>query len=352
VERPTQKEEPDIFCKQQNLHPENLTFFPLSAIISTMKENTTPSPQTILIADDNKVIIRLLKELLTNAGYLVADVSSSEQVLTVIGTIQPDLVLLDVDMPGASGFEVCRTIKQNPLTKDIPILFVTGCTERRDIIAGFDAGGQDYILKPFTKEELLARVQTHIALSKARQELQASVLRYRNLSVLDDLTGLFNTRYLYQTLDAQISNHKQHPISIIFIDIDNFKKVVDTHGHLNASSTIAELAEIIMQGLPENSYGVSYGGDEFVVVLANHDRKQGALVAEQLRRAVEEARFLTFCDLAVHITVSCGMATFPDDAKTLTELLDNADMALFETKRKGKNAIISFSDITDPTAFC
>jgi diguanylate cyclase (GGDEF)-like protein len=329
-----------------------LTFLPLSAKLTTMNENTLPLPQTVLIADDNKVIIRLMKELLSRAGYLVADVSSSEQVLTVIATIQPDLVLLDVDMPGASGFEVCRIIKQNPLTRDIPILFVTGCTERDDIIAGFAAGGQDYIRKPFTKEELLARVKTHIALSHAQQELQASVLRYRNLSVLDDLTGLFNTRYLYQTLDEQIRSHTQHPISVIFIDIDNFKKVVDTHGHLNASNTIAELAEIIIQCLPENSYGVSYGGDEFVVVLANHDREQGALVAERIRSAVEKARFLTFCDLDVHITVSCGMATFPHDAHSLTELLENADMALFETKRKGKNTIISFSKITTPTAFC
>jgi len=321
-------------------------------MMTFMNEDTHTSPQTILIADDNKVMIRLTKELLTRAGYQVAAVSSGDQALKAASNIQPDLILLDVDMPGASGFETCRAIKQNPLTRDIPVLFVTACTDRKDIISGFAAGGQDYILKPFTREELLARVRTHLALRKAQQELQASVIRYRNLSVIDDLTGLFNTRYLYQTLERQINAPALHPISVVFIDIDSFKKVVDSHGHLNASSTIAELAEIIMARLPENCYGVSYGGDEFVVVLTNHDRTKGYMVADQLRQAVEKARFLTFCDLAVHITVSCGVATFPDDAKTLTELLDNADLALFETKHRGKNAVIGYSGIPQPTPFC
>lgn len=313
---------------------------------------TISSPQTILIADDNKVIIRLMQELLTRAGYQIIAVDSGDQALKAIPDLQPDLILLDVDMPGTSGFDTCRAIKQNPGTCDIPILFVTGRDDRKDIIAGFAAGAQDYILKPFTREELLARVQTHLALRRAQQELQASMLRYRELSVKDDLTGLFNTRYLYQTLEEQLNSADQHPISVVFIDIDNFKKVVDTHGHLNASSTIAELAEVIMQRLPNNCYGVSYGGDEFVVVLTRHDRHQGRLVADQLRRGIEETRFLTFCDLAIQITVSCGVATFPHDAGTLTELLDNADLALFETKRQGKNAALSFSDIPSPTAFC
>ncbi|MDO9043517.1 MAG: diguanylate cyclase [Desulfocapsaceae bacterium] len=317
-----------------------------------MKINEDQSSRTILIADDNKVIVKLMKEFLTRAGYQVTDVNNGEQALKDIPLIQPDLVLLDVDMPGISGFDTCRAIKQNPLTEDIPVLFVTACNERKDIIAGFAAGGQDYILKPFIKEELLARVQTHLALRQAQQELKASVIRYRELSVLDDLTGLFNTRYLYQTLQEQLDSHCTQSLSVVFIDIDNFKHVVDTHGHLNASNTIAELAEIIIPLLPEGCYGVSYGGDEFVVVLANHDSQQGFQVADQLRLAIEQNSFLTFCDLAIHITVSCGVATYPDDALTLTELLDNADLALFESKRRGRNAVIRFAEISRANPPC
>jgi diguanylate cyclase (GGDEF)-like protein len=320
-----------------------LTFFALSTMLFFMNRNEK-NPDHILVADDNKVIVKLIQELLNRAGYQVTTVNTGKKALEVMPVIQPDLVLLDVDMPGMSGFEVCRIIKQDLLTADIPVLFVTACNDRKDIIAGFDAGGQDYILKPFTKEELLARVQTHLALRQAQQELQASVIRYRKLSVIDDLTGLFNTRYLYQTLQAQLDTHPRQPLSVIFIDIDNFKQVVDTHGHLNASNTIAELAEVIISLLPEECYGVSYGGDEFVVVLANHTREQGFQIARQIRLAIEKAQFLTFCDLAIKITVSCGVATFPDDAQTLTTLLDNADLALFESKRRGRNAVVSFSE--------
>jgi diguanylate cyclase (GGDEF)-like protein len=319
-------------------------------MLTIMKTNENQSGQTILIADDNKVIVKLMQELLTRAGYQVTEVNNGEQALKAIPLAQPDIVLLDVDMPGISGFDACRAIKQNPLTEDIPVLFVTSCGERKDIIAGFAAGGQDYILKPFTKEELLARVQTHMALRQAQQELKASVIRYRELSVLDDLTGLFNTRYLYQTLQEQLDSHRIQSLSVVFIDIDNFKRVVDTHGHLNASNTIAELAEIIIPLLPEGCYGVSYGGDEFVVVLANHDHQKGFQVADQLRLAIERNNFLTFCDLAIRITVSCGVATYPDDALTLTELLDKADLALFESKRRGRNAVIHFSEISAPNS--
>jgi len=119
--------------------------------------------------------------------------------------------------------------------------------------------------------------------------------------------------------------------------------VVDSFGHLNGSRTIAELADVVRSVLPEGCYGVSYGGDEFVVVLAGHDHNQGMKVAENIRRAIEQTRFLATLDLAIHITVSCGVATFPDNGQTLTELLGCADQALFKSKSKGKNTVTSCS---------
>lgn len=313
-----------------------------------MDTNTPDIAQTILIVDDNPVVVKLIEELLKRAGYRIKTVASGDEALAALADIIPDLILLDVDMPGKSGLTICRTIKNDPRTSDIPVLFVTARAEREDIIDGFAAGGQDYIIKPFTRAELLARVQTHMALRKAQQDLQASVIRYRNLSNIDDLTGFYNTRYLYQTLQEQLERKQDLPLSVVFIDIDNFKNVVDTYGHLNGSSTIAELAEIIMSLLPEGCYGVSYGGDEFVLVLAEHGPREGHRVAEKIRRAIELASFLSFCDLAVRITVSCGVATFPDDAQSLKELLGNADHALFETKRRGKNRVVSFSEMAGP----
>lgn len=310
-----------------------------------MEQYQDKSVPTILVVDDNPVITKLLEELLARAAYRVRAVTCGHEALECLKSLRADLVLLDVDMPGESGFAVCRAIKANPLTQDIPVIFVTSRSEREDIVNGFAAGGQDYIVKPFTRAELLARVRTHLTLRRMQKDLQESVIRYRNLSILDDLTGFYNTRFLYQSLQEQLAKHPEQPLSVVFIDIDNFKKVVDTHGHLNGSSTIAELAEIIMPLLPEGCYGVSYGGDEFVLVLAGQDRKEGGKSAEQIRLAIERASFLSFCDLHVHITISSGIATYPDDAGTLEELLGNADHALFEAKRLGKNTVVAFSEM-------
>lgn len=306
------------------------------------KEEPTNRP-VILIADDNQVIIKLLGDLLGKEGYEVAEVHDGKAIAGLLPTINPDLILLDVDMPGLSGFEVCRQLKQDPRSADIPVLFVTSRNDKKDILAGFAAGGQDYVVKPSTRAELLARVQTHLALRKTQQELKASEARYRELSLRDDLTGFYNTRYLYQTLQGQLDMHRSRPLSVIFTDIDNFKYVVDTYGHLNGSRTLAELADVVKGVLPDGCYGVSYGGDEFVFVLAGHDHQQGLQIAELIRAAIEKARFLVSMDLAIHITVSCGVATFPQDAQTLTELLSCADHALFAVKKQGKNAVGSYS---------
>ena len=330
---------------------ENLTFSPISFIVFDMERDMQKPIRSILVVDDNPVIVKLLEGLLTRAGYRVMKAGSGDEALEALAAVKPDLVLLDVDMPGRSGFSICRAMKDNPHTTDIPVLFVTSLAEKEYIVDGFAAGGQDYIIKPFTRAELLARVQTHLTLREVQQDLQASVIRFRDLSILDDLTGFYNTRYLYQTLQEQLEKPQNLPLSVVFIDIDNFKYVVDTYGHLNGSNTIAELAEIITPLLPEGCYGVSYGGDEFVLVLAGHGRREGALVAEKIRRAIEQASFLSFCELAIHITVSCGVATFPDDAGTLTELLGNADHALFETKRLGKNKVVGFSEMINARHF-
>lgn len=299
-------------------------------------------PTTILIADHNRFITHLLGDLLSKQGYYVAEFTSGSKAMDALPTLQPDLILLDVDLPDISGFEICSKLKNDPRSADIPVLFVTSHKDKKDIIKGFAAGGQDYVTKPYTRTELLARIKTHLSLRQTQKKLKASEARYRELALRDDLTGFYNTRYLYQTLQGQLDMHRSRSLSVLFMDIDNFKQVVDAYGHLNGSRTIAELADVTRAVLPAGSYGVSYGGDEFVIVLAGHDRDQGLQMAERIRTAIENNNFLRTLELAIHITVSIGIASFPDDAQTLTELLGCADDALFSAKRQGKNATALF----------
>jgi len=307
------------------------------------KEKTADNP--ILVVDDNPVITKLLGAMLKSAGYQVVQADSGQQALDILETLLPGLILLDIDMPGLSGLETCRSIKENRRTADIPIIFVTASDDKSDVVAGFTAGAQDYIIKPSTKEELLARVRTHLALYKTQHELKASRARYRELSYLDDLTGFHNTRYLYKTLQDHLDKHPDRPVAVAFIDIDKFKQVVDGHGHLNGSRAIAELAAVIKPLLPRGSYGVSYGGDEFVLVFAGHDGQAGGRLAGHICAAIAQNRFLPLQNLSLHLTVSCGVASYPADARNMVELLGNADHALFEAKRRGRNTVVSFAEI-------
>ena len=302
-----------------------------------------PANRPLLVVDDNPVIVRLLGSMLASEGYQVVEASSGREALDLVESIQPELILLDIDMPGLSGLDACRAIKDNARTADIPIIFVTASDNKQDVVAGFAAGAQDYIVKPSTKEELLARVRTHLALCRSQQELKASRARYRELSYRDDLTGFHNTRYLYKTLKTQLEKHPDRPMAVVFIDIDRFKQVVDTHGHLNGSRAIAELAEVIKPLLPREGFGVSYGGDEFVLVLPGCDVTKGRELAERFREAIATNRFLTSQDLCLRLTVSSGVAAYPEDARTMVDLLGNADHALFVSKRLGRNTVVCFA---------
>lgn len=316
-----------------------------SSTIKNMEKIEKTVAHPIFVVDDNPVVLRLIESMLTREGFTVRTADSGQALLTLLETILPDLILLDIDMPGISGIETCKRIKANPQTVDIPILFVTASNDKAHVIAGFAAGAQDYIIKPSTKEELLARVQTHLALHQAQKALKASQAKYRELSFIDDLTGFFNTRYLYQALQRQLVEHPQEPLTIVFIDIDKFKQVVDTHGHLNGSRAIAELAAVVKPLLPEGSFGVSYGGDEFVMTLIGFNRQAGAQQAEQIRAAIADNHFLTGQHLDLRITISCGVASYPEDAESMVDLLGNADHALFATKHRGKNGVVTYAEI-------
>ena len=168
--------------------------------------------------------------------------------------------------------------------------------------------------------------------------------RYRQiqrLAVKDNLTGLYNTRYLYQSLETLIPTDANAavPFSLIFLDIDDFKRVVDTHGHLNGSQTLQEVAALIQSCIDESAFGVSYGGDEFVVVLPACGKSEAMEKAEDIRIKLSQTHFLQNQGLRVRIQASFGVATYPEDATDCTGLLGLADHAMFRVKRGGKNAV-------------
>lgn len=163
----------------------------------------------------------------------------------------------------------------------------------------------------------------------------------QTLAMQDSVTGLYNTRYLYQSLETLLveSAATAAPLSLLFLDIDDFKRVVDTHGHLHGTQVLQEVAALIRQCVTAPAFGVSYGGDEFVVVLPCTSKQQARDKAEELRELLCQTCFLANRGLQVHIQASFGVATYPEDATDRTGLLALADHAMFEIKRRGKNAV-------------
>ncbi len=181
----------------------------------------------------------------------------------------------------------------------------------------------------------------HTAYKLAEEELRHSEETFRYLAIHDNLTGLYNTRYLYQSLDRllKISSADDTRFSLIFMDIDNFKKVVDTYGHLNGSQALQEVAATIRQTLTDPAYGVAYGGDEFVVVLPGFGKSQAMDKAGEIRERMCETVYLSSKGHQVSLRASYGISTYPDDAADMTNLLTLADKAMFRIKESGKDAV-------------
>lgn len=181
----------------------------------------------------------------------------------------------------------------------------------------------------------------HTARKLAEEELRRSREKFRHQAVHDNLTGLYNTRYLYQALQKLVdtSTAQSRPFSLIFMDVDDFKRVVDTYGHLKGSQTLQEMARTIQETLEEPAYGVAYGGDEFVVVLPGYDKQAALRKAGEIRTRIRETSYLSGHGHDIRIRASFGIATFPEDASDVNGLLALADQAMFDVKGGGKDAV-------------
>jgi diguanylate cyclase (GGDEF)-like protein len=199
----------------------------------------------------------------------------------------------------------------------------------------------DLILRPLDENELRARVANLLRMRRLSLELKKEHDRVLKLSVTDDVSGFNNTHYLHRYLDRFLGSPDAHEeqLSLVFFDLDNFKRVVDTHGHLLGSKVLKEVAQIVHTVLDEDDRIVRYGGDEFVVILPRQDKAHALAKVQRMKRALTSSALLEKEKINVHVTASFGLATFPHDAADKRELLAAADDCLFRSKADGKNRI-------------
>jgi diguanylate cyclase (GGDEF)-like protein len=198
----------------------------------------------------------------------------------------------------------------------------------------------DLIVRPMEENELRARIANLLRMRRLSLELKKEHDRVLKLSVTDDVSGFNNTRYLHRYLDRFLSAADAHDeLSLVFFDLDNFKRVVDSHGHLLGSKVLKEVAQAVHDVLDEDDRIVRYGGDEFVVLLPRQNKAQALTKVQRMKRALTSTAFLEKENVNAHVTASFGLATFPHDATDERELLAAADDCLFRSKADGKNRI-------------
>lgn len=292
----------------------------------------------VLIVDDEPSNLDILMELLKD-DYKVVAALNGEKAIEIAGSSSPpDLILLDILMPGMDGYEVCQRLKENEATKNLPVIFVTAVSEVMDETRGFKLGAVDYITKPFHPPVVKARVKAHMEL-----KIKSDMLE--QLASIDGLTNLYNRRRLDELLNGEWSRCQRNkaPLSLIMIDIDYFKLFNDTYGHAMGDQCLRDVAWTLKDCLKRPGDIIArYGGEEFAVLLPNTDMEGAQSMAKRLGSEVESLKIPhSASDVSTSVTISLGVATaFAGfTLESSTELLKTADHALYQSKKNGRNRV-------------
>ena len=297
-----------------------------------------PNPTRVLVIDDTVSIHKLIVARLRPEGLEVTAELDGQAGLERAIADAPDLILLDIGLPKVDGFEVCRQLKEHRATRNIPIIFLTGEADRESKVRGLDLGAVDYVTKPFDEIELRARVRAALRTKRLQDMLEQQ-------SFLDGLTGLWNRAYLDRRLEAElnVADRYGRPLSVVMADVDNFKPINDTHGHLFGDIVLQGISESLSASARRSDIVARYGGEEFGILLTDTNLKAAEYVSERLRASIESRLYEARSD-AIRVTASFGVSCTEDIDCELTpaSLIQAADRALYASKEAGRNCIHLF----------
>ena len=321
-----------------------------------MQQDINKSRIDILVVDDTPENLRLLSTMLSKEGYFVRKAINGQMALTAVETLCPTLILLDIMMPDLDGYEVCRRLKLMPEARDIPVIFLSALDDTFDKIRAFQAGGSDYITKPFHLEEVMARVNHQIALQLANQqirhlnssleervqertkELEVAHARLLKLALCDSLTGLANRIAFLDHLEESLKNAKINPtqkFSVLFLDCDRFKVINDSLGHESGDELLVAIAQRLETLLHPKDVLARLGGDEFAILLTQVTNDEDIT---QFADKVIQAFIAPFTlqNQKIFINASLGIVISNSDYDKPEHLLRDADTAMYHAKAAGK----------------
>lgn len=295
-----------------------------------LKWQATDEKAVVLIVDDASVNVRALQHILKDEYHIKTASGGVEALACIAQEPNLDLILLDVSMPDIGGYDLCKKLKDDPKTADIPIIFLTGKDSSADEEHGLSLGAVDYITKPIRPVIVKARIKTHVTLKRQYDLLRAMATR-------DALTGLHNRHYLSDALKGKISQaiRSETPLSLMIIDIDHFKQVNDTYGHLVGDIVLTSVAKVLLEQVRADDIAARFGGEEFVVVLENCGIHDACIKAEKIRSIIENLH-----PEGIRVSASFGVVQLSHHINCSSKLLNHADKALYQAKESGRNKVV------------
>ena len=300
-----------------------------------MKSPDVPERQgkgKVLVVDDAPDTLEIIQKLLRYEGYDVLVASTGEEGMKRVEEEKPDVVLMDINLPGIDGSEALRQIRI--LNPHQCVIMLTAFATVENAIYALKEGAFDFLKKPFENDHLIHTVNQCLEQYKTLREKENLEEEVRRLSITDDLTGLYNHRHFFKTLEAELARLKRQKtsLSLLMFDLDNFKKYNDLYGHLEGDKVLKTVGEIVKNSIRSNvDTGYRYGGDEFTVLLIGASADRAGTIAERIRSSIEQAK-------SHHITVSIGLSEYRDSFD-LEGFVKSADDAMYRAKNSGGNRV-------------
>ena len=270
--------------------------------------------QQILVIDDSEKIHPLVKAILADEPVDIQSATDARYGLVLAASMRPDLILLDVDMPGLNGFDACKQLKADPATADVPVIFLTSLSSVQEKVHGFELGAVDYVTKPFNRAELMARVRASLRTNHIIRSLEEKAL-------IDPLTGLGNRAMFTQRFEAEVCLRIRFgtPLSCILMDVDHFKEVNDTYGHPAGDQVLKMIGKAIADLCRTEDVACRFGGEEFVIIAPHTNGADAETFADRIRQIIAETRFkpenIALSPLlgdCIRVTASFGVAEATD----------------------------------------
>lgn len=308
----------------------------------------------VLLVDDSAQVRAVIRDTLKDVFPVFVEADDGLTAIKAFVEERPGFIITDIEMPSINGYRFISTIRNMDDGRDVPIVMLSGNKDSlKKKLTGFNLGASDFLIKPFEREELLARVKSLLRMRHLMDELKEKNALLEKLAVTDDLTGLPNRRHFFETVREQLALGLRHNLKLacMLMDIDHFKAINDTWGHVAGDDVLRKIGALLASCKREGEILARFGGEEFIICLFNTDSENAGRAAERFRTLVKSYDFSSVYYPAIKVSVSIGLAVYPQGTLiSIDDLIKAADKAMYASKIAGRDRVTLYEWSAPPLA--